>query len=450
MPEDFGIVAMCSPVLAFTVLFQDLGLSQATIQKASITHDEVNCLFWINVAVAVLMAFAFIVAAPLVARFYGEPRAGLLTQALSLQIVLFGLAAQHQSLLSRRMEFQKLMIINVVSGGVGFLAAILTAMHERSYWAIFAGTLATATFSTVGVWYASKWRPTFPSWHKDAGQVLHFGAGLTGFNLINFFARNLDGILIGRFWGGAELGYYDRANKLLLFPLNQIMAPLSKVMIPALSRENNNPESYRRAYINTISIVLLLVLPGIAFATATSDVLIPVLLGRQWADSAEIFRALGFAGLLQALNNPAGWLFISQGRSTEFMRWGFISSATVVAAFIIGLPYGAIGVAIAYAVGEYIRTPLLWLYIGRKGPVKTTDIILATGPFILASHIALAMTWMTKHLWSEDPLVLLAGSAACCSMIYLAVVVIFSSGRGTLQEAVSTIASLISMRKRGS
>jgi PST family polysaccharide transporter len=232
-----------------------------------------------------------------------------------------------------------------------------------------------------------------------------------------------------------ELGHYDRANKLLLFPLNHIMNPLNKVMVPALSRANGNDERYRNAYLKTTSLVLFLLLPGIAFATATADILIPTLLGSQWGSSATIFQALGFAGLLQALNNPAGWLFVSQGRTGEFMRWGIVSSVTVVVAFVIGLPYGAVGVAIAYAVGEYIRTPLLWLYIGRKGPIGFRHILRVSGPILLAAHVALAAVWLTKHLWHADPLLILLGNAGLCMSINVVVALLFPGSRTILLEA---------------
>ncbi|RVD45259.1 lipopolysaccharide biosynthesis protein, partial [Mesorhizobium sp. M8A.F.Ca.ET.023.02.2.1] len=100
-PQDFGVVAMCAPVLAFIALFQDFGLTQATIQKTGIRHEEVNYLFWINVAVSAILACVLAGAAPLVAAFYGEARVAGLVAALGLQILAYGLGAQHLALLTR-------------------------------------------------------------------------------------------------------------------------------------------------------------------------------------------------------------------------------------------------------------------------------------------------------------------------------------------------------------
>ncbi|QFI69328.1 lipopolysaccharide biosynthesis protein [Sinorhizobium alkalisoli] len=438
-PEDFGIVAMCAPVLAFIALFQDFGLTQATVQKNAITHDEVNYLFWVNVAVSAALACLMVGVAPLIASFYGEPRVGPLIAAMAAQIVAYGLGAQHLALLNRRMAFGRLALVEVTSAVAGLLAAVSWTLVDRSYWALYAGTLTSAVLPSLCYWVNSHWRPGFPRKVQGIGALLNFGAGITGFNFANFFARNLDNILIGRYWGNAELGLYDRAYKLLLFPLSQIANPLSKVMVPALSRLAGEPHRYRSAYLRVIPLMLVVALPGVATAVATADRLIPFVLGEQWRESADIFRALGFAGLLQPLNNPAGWLFISQGRSGDFMRWGIITAASSAMAFIIGLPYGALGVAVAYATSEYLRTPVLWLYIGRKGPLTAGDMVRAAGPFVLGAHVALAILWLVRPHLPDQTIVALAGAAILSYAVTVAVALVFPFGRRSLREALDLL-----------
>jgi polysaccharide transporter, PST family len=435
-PNDFGVVAMCSPVLAFVLLFQDLGLGQATIQREMLTHQDVNFLFWINAAVSVALAVILILIAPIMGAFYGEPKVASLTAAMSLQILVYGVSAQHNAVLVRRMEFSTLAVISAAGGVAGLAVSTIAALYSRSYWAIFAGTMATTLVVSSATCYCSGWRPSRPRVSDRAGPLLNFGAGLTGFNLLNFFGRNLDGVLIGRYWGVIELGYYDRANKLLLLPLNQVMNPLSRIMIPALSRTVSNPEQYRSAYLKTLSLVLFIVLPGIAFVTATADLIIPLVLGAQWSASAKIFQALGCAGLLQAANNSTGWLFISQGRSGDMMRWGVVSTSTIILAFLIGLPYGATGVAFAYAIGEYLRTLPLWFYIGRRGPVSAKDLITSLGPFIVAAHIALLATWLVHTMTPGGSLATLLISAGVCGLTHIAVVLMFPSSRSAIKELV--------------
>ncbi|WP_299365158.1 lipopolysaccharide biosynthesis protein [uncultured Paracoccus sp.] len=447
-PEDFGIIAMAAPVLGFAAMFQDLGLTQATVQKKTVTHAEINSLFWINIAVSLLLATVLIVISPMVAEFYGEPRVEPLVAALSLQLFIQGATAQHQALLNRRMAFGRLAILDSLAALLGLGVAIIWAYVTGSYWALFFGGLTTIIVAAVGTWISSHWRPGLPRWVSGTRDMVGFGAGLTGFNFANYFARNLDSILIGRRWGNQELGLYDRAYRLLLFPLQQITNPLAKVMVPALSRMNDEPDRYRRAYLRVVPLLLLAALPGIAVAIATAELLVPLALGEQWRGSARIFQALGFAGLLQLLNNPSGWLFISQGRSLDFMNWGIFGALTAAAAFVIGLPYGAFGVALAYAISEYLRTPLLWLFVGRKGPVQARHILRTAMPFMLGAHIAVAVLWLLRPHLPAAPVPALIAAAMLAYLIVAGVAALFPAGREALAEARALVQKLLPARVR--
>jgi PST family polysaccharide transporter len=441
-PVNFGIMAMVAPVFAFIALFQDLGLTQATIQKTDIRHDEVNFLFWLNVAVSLCLAALLVIIAPLIAWFYNEERLQPLIAALGVQLLFYGFAAQHAALLSRRLEFGRLAAIEVSAALITLLASVAWTLVDRSYWALYAGTLVGAVFNTAFLWTSSRWRPSSPSRVDGIGRSIRFGAGITGFNLCNYFSRNLDNILIGKFWGETQLGLYDRAYKLLLFPLNQITNPLARIMIPALSRLKNDPDRYRRAFLRVIPLLLLVALPGVSFLAAMADIAVPLALGDQWRDSAPIFTALAFAGLLQPLNSPAGWLFISQGRSGEFMQWGAIAAVTSIIAFAVGLPYGALGVAITYALSEYLRTPILWFMIGRRGAITAYDILAVASPIVLGAHIAIGMLWFVRPVLPNNAITAIFVAACTSYLVTVLVAILFAKCRNAIRQGLATAISL--------
>lgn len=436
-PQDFGVVAMAGPVVAFLGMFQNLGLSQATIQRKTLEHHDVNFLFWINVVASLAVALAVAAISPLAIQFYKEPQVGPLIAAMSLPILISGIGAQHSALMNRRMDFRRLALIDVCTGGVSLAAAFIWAIVAPSYWALWASNLVGAVFGTACVWIFMPWRPSSPSRASDGAglSMVGFGAGLTGFNFANFFARNLDQILIGRYRGGVELGLYDRAYKLLLFPLSQITNPLSKVMVPALSRMIDEPDRYSAAYTRVVRLLLLAALPGVAWSIGMADKVVPFLLGEKFAESAPIFAALGMAGLLQPMNNPTGWLFISQGRGREFFVWGIVTACFAVIAFGVGIFWGAWGIATAYAVQEYLKTPVLWWYIGRRGPVKTKDLIASGIPFVAAAHIALVGVWLVVPILPDGYVGLVVGLVASYALS-LAVSALFSQGRMALIDVI--------------
>lgn len=442
-PAEFGIVAMAAPVLALVLLFQEFGIAQAIIQKQVLTRAEVATLFWIAVALSAAFALALILAAPLVARFYGEPNVGLLTAAMAANALVAGVGAQHIALLNRGMRFGMLATLDTMGAVAGLAVGVAWAWYAPSFWAIYAGSLVTTVVPALGAWVATGWIPSLPARGTGARSSLHFGAGVAGFNVANFFARNLDKVLIGRVWGEIPLGLYDRAYKLMLFPTQQVNAPLSRVMLPALSRMADEPPRYRYAFLRAMNQILMLSLPGIAFMTASAAILVPFLLGEDWHGAVPIFAALGLAGILQPLNNPCGWLFVSQARTWEFMRWGLFNAVTCILGFVIGLPYGAVGVAVVYAIGEIIRTPLLWLYATRKGPIRRRDAVSLALPHILGALAALAVVHTLVSFVNTSPVVLLAMSAMAAYAAAFTVIAAFPQGRAALGESAALLTTIV-------
>lgn len=266
------------------------------------------------------------------------------------------------------------------------------------------------------------------------GDLLGFGAGVTGFKMTNFFSRNLDNILIGRVWGGQALGYYDRAYKLLLFPLHRIAQPLSQVMVPVLSRMQDEPERYKRAFFRVFGLMQLAILPGVAALTAMADTAVPFLLGAHWSDSAPIFAALGIAGLAQPLANPTGWLFISQGRTTEMAWWGVVSAVLTCAAFAVGVGFGVVELAIAYAAVSMLKLVPLWLLISRKGPVGGDSIRTHILPLFAAGLASYGAIMATKGLLPDPSLIKLLCGAALCYAVFIAVFSLCGYGRRIMGE----------------
>jgi PST family polysaccharide transporter len=388
-PSDFGLVAMVVVLSAFAGMFVDAGLSLATVQRANITHAQVSNLFWVSTALGGLVAAVFALLSPVIAWFYDEPRLVAITLALCASFVFAGLTMQHQALLRRVMRFRALTIIQVASGICGAAAGIAWAWFFRNYWALVLMPLTTAFARMLGTWAVCRWRPGLPRRGTGVWQMLVFGGYLTGFNFVNYFARHADAVLIGWYWGAAPLGFYERAYKLLMFPLTQINAPLMNVTIPALSRTLDEPAKYRNAFLRTLESLLLVTTPLMAFVLVTRDLCIHVLLGPQWGEAVPIFGWLGIAGLFQPFMSSLGWLLVSQGRTREMFRWSLFSTAVCVAAFSLGLRWGPVGVAAAYVIASaFIQTPSYIYCATRSGPVRARDLLPITAlPAALAAAV---------------------------------------------------------------
>ena len=435
-PQDYGLVGMVATVTGLVGLFKDMGLSTATVQKAEINHAQISTLFWLNVVFSIATMLITAAIAPLIAWFYGEPRLIWITLVSAIGFIFGGLTVQHQALLNRQMRFGALAIIDIVSMLIGVATAIVLALNGAGYWALVLMPLAMGMSSALGVWVMCGWRPGLPVRHSGVSSMLAFGANLTGFGIINYFARNLDNLLIGRYWGAQQLGLYSKAYALLLLPINQINAPIASVALPTLSRLVDSPDRYRQAYLRIVEKLLMLTMPIMVFMIATSDWLVQLLLGSQWGETSRIFALLGIAGLIQPLANSTGWLFMSQDRAHDMFKWGFIGGTTAIVSFVAGLPWGAVGVAASYSlVWICVCMPLLFWFVGRTGPVRTIDFYRVLAPFVGTTlGTLLVLLGFRKYVEVSNPLIGCAIAFGITVITFLLILTTMPAGRLALQD----------------
>ncbi|MEM6612813.1 MAG: lipopolysaccharide biosynthesis protein [Cyanobacteria bacterium P01_C01_bin.72] len=399
LPEDYGLIGMATVVVGFVEYFKDLGLSAATIQQAEINEKQVSTLFWINVAVGCLVALVVALFAPLVAAIYQEPRLQAITLGLAVNFVFSGLTVQHQALLQRQMQFASLAQIEIMAILVGIGGAITSAYYGAGYWALVILQLLTVLANAIGVWSVCRWRPGLPSKNANIGSMLNFGRNLTGFNIINYFSRNLDNFLIGRVWGAQPLGLYAKAYQLVLLPITQINVPVNRVALPALSRLQNDPERYQKYYYRAILAITALGMPLVMFLGVAADQLILLLLGEQWLKIIPIFRWLIPAAFIGTFNMATGWVYQSLNRTDRQLRWGVFSSVVNVIIFATAIKWGALGVAAAYGVSRIIIVVPAILYCYGGTWLKWTDFIATIFLPAFASIAAAFGVWVLRYSW---------------------------------------------------
>jgi PST family polysaccharide transporter len=443
-PRDYGLIGMVTVVTGFLTIFKDIGLSRATIQRNVLTHDEASSLFWINGAVGVGIALLTAAIAPAIARFYGEPRLTNITIALACGFLVSGFSVQHQALLRRRMRFGILAANDVFSITLASVVGITMAFERMSYWAIVGNQLTFTISGAVLAWTVCRWRPSLPKRSTPVREMLAFGGNITGFTVLNYFSRNTDDLLIGRFWGSQQLGLYAKAYQLLLFPLNQINLPIGGVAVPTLSRIVDEPERYRAAFARTLDKIVLITMPLVVFLMVCSDWLIAVVLGSQWVGAAKIFMWLAIAGFVQPIGYTTGWLFTSQNRTGELLRWGVMSSVLAVGSIAAGVHWGAEGVAKSYGLtSALITTPLNLWWVGRRGPVRTWDFYKTSAPFAISAIIAGGAVWVFHYFaHPAHELVGLIIGFGITVVVFLAVLSAGAAGRAALRDVVASLEHL--------
>jgi len=419
VPQEFGLVAMVTTVTGFLHIFQDAGLSTATVQRQDITHAQVSNLFWVNVVVGGVTTLLVAASAPAVAWFYREPRLVGITLVLSITFVLASSAVQHIALLNRQMRFKVIAVIDILSMLAGYLTGIGMALSKYGYWALVGASVTQVAIKLVLTWSISRWWPRSPSRNTQTWHLLRFGANITAGSLMYEFARGADSLLIGRFFGAAAVGLYSRGCILVMRPLEQIVTPINAVLIPALSRTQGEHDRYRRTFLQVFEAIALI---GFLFAGLLLALSYPVtlaVLGPKWQGVAVIAAGFTMAVLAYPLKTASTWLFASQGRGKDWVVTSSIVSSVSVCSFLAGLPFG---VAISYSAScVLIQLPVVYYIAGRRGPVSRKDLWIGCLRHLPVWGVVCGTAWFARTFvlnanpWMQlflcGPIALLAGAA---------------------------------------
>lgn len=395
-PGDYGLVGMVAVFIAFAEMFKDAGLSTVTIQSKTITHDMVSNLFWINVLVSLLFGIIILVSSPFIAEFYGKPELAPVAVALSLSFVISGIFIQHQALLKRHMQFVSLGVIQITSQLVGIIVTIALAVLGWAYWALIVGTIVNTVSGALITVYFCRWVPGRLKRGTGVREMLRFGGNITGFGCLNYFARSLDNILIGRFLGATALGYYSRAYQMLMSPITMISGPLGGVIVPVLSRLSSDKQRLQDYYLNTLYMLALVACPITAIFFISSKEVVLLLLGNSWLSVSEVFRFMAIGALLQPLYNTQAWLHIAKGRADRVFLWGLIGTPIIAASFGIGLLWGINGVAGCYSIAVVVTTSLSLAYAGSSADIPFLRIVASVSKPLISILLAVLASEIAK------------------------------------------------------
>ncbi|MGA1869162.1 MAG: lipopolysaccharide biosynthesis protein [bacterium] len=396
-PNDFGLMTMVTSISLLLRNFGTRGFTEATIQSEVISHNKISTLFWIHIALCLILTLIFVILSPLIAWFYKEPQVKSIAIIIAFSFIFSALSTQHLALLNRNMQFYRIATIEIFAATISTITAIALALQGWGYWALVARRTALPAAIAAGAWIFCRWLPGLPSRGTGVRSMLKFGMNTYGNFTMNYFSRNLDKILIGWHHGSQSLGFYEKAYYLFVMPVSQLSYPLTNVAVASLSRLRDNPEDYRRYYLKALSMLAFIGMILSAILTLIGKDLILLLLGPQWNRTGEIFSVFGPCIGILLIYGTHGWLHLSLGRADRWFRWGIIEFITTAIAFVIGLPFGALVVALTYTISFYILfVPGLW-YAGRPIHLKLSSLISAIWKYYLTALIAGLLCWFILY-----------------------------------------------------
>lgn len=355
-PNEFGLMAMVTVITSFAGIFAEMGFSAALVQKPTIHPEQLSSVFWLNTGIGLFLTLAFIVGAPLIGHFYGEPVLVPLTIFVSTNFIIGSLTIVQKTLMVKTLNFRALSIVDITAASIAGVVAIVLAYAGAGVWSLAIQTVLTSIVATVLFWQLGRWRPTLVFHWASIKGLMGFSLNLLGSQLLNYWVRNLDYLLIGRFYGTQPLGIYKNAYTIMLFPLTNVSRVISRVMFPSLSIIQSDKARVKNVFLRATRAIALITFPMMTGLFVVAEPFILTFFGPQWYDMIPIIQVFCFVGLIQSIGTLNGNLYLSQGRADLQFRVGIVVHLVAMAGIVIGLPWGALGVAVGYSIASLVNS----------------------------------------------------------------------------------------------
>lgn len=348
-PEEFGLIGMIVIFTGFAAVFVDMGFGAALVQKQDAEAVHYDSVFWVNAAMGLLLTALFVVGAPLIGAFYGEPLLLPLTTLLASNFFLGSLGVVQAARLRKALDFRSLAVVDllalVLSGAVG----VSMALMGWGVWSLAVQSVLASALTAGLLWVVSDWAPRLRlQWDAVRG-LLGFSGHLLGFSALNYWFRNADNLLIGRVLGETALGVYAYAYRIMLLPVRNIASTIGSVMFPAFSAIQQDRPRVARLYLRTTRVIALVTFPMMLGLIIVAEPFVLGMLGAEWRAMVPVLQLLCVVGAVQSILTFNGNLYQSQGRTDLQLKVGGTTGVLGVAAIVMGLPYGVVGVALCYA-----------------------------------------------------------------------------------------------------
>jgi PST family polysaccharide transporter len=334
--------------------------------------------------------------------------------------------------------------LEIASVATGAIVGIVMAFLNFGVWSLVFQSLTTVLLGTIFLWLVSSWRPKWVFYWKEVRSVSRFGLNLTGFSIFNYFARNADYLLIGRYLGAQELGYYTLAYRILLFPIQNISAVITRVLYPVVSTFQNDNRRFTSLYLKVTTSIALITFPLMLGMMALARPFVLTFFGEKWEPVILLVTIFAPVGLLQSIGTTVGIIYQAKGRTDWMFRWGLGSGLIVVSSFVIGLRWGIIGVAVAYAIATVLLTYPSFYFPFKLIDLKLSRMLKVLKPtfvnsFLMFILLVIMRLSLPRSLSSAAVLVLSAmvGIAVYVSVSYL-----------TNQDQIRELWGLVGMSRR--
>ena len=453
-PSDFGVLAMVLPVALIVGMTINRGLHVAVLHEAELSLSQISRLFWIAQRFNVVLLGAMALLAPLLARFYNEPRVTVVALLWTLALAFQSLGAFPEAVLKREIRFGMLAGIELAAMIIGVTSAITAAASGYRNVALILQVLVWQTLRCIGAYVASQWRPAGPSAFDSpdatVDRLVRYGSDFGLSRAVYWLGRQIDRMVVGYVSGASVLGLYDSARRWSWYPFQELFLAMTDVVVASLSRARTDTARFREYCRRGFTAFLALPLPAIVFVGLEAELVVRVLLGERWLGAVPMVRIMCGAAFIDSIGRLTSWLNAAEGNTRQQLQWSVVSTLVTLVAVVAASRSGALAVTWAFAIATATLAIPGIAYCLRTSQLTGGDFARAVWRPATSALMASA-GWIAIRgvIPGAQPRVLeLAVSATAFAVLYALTWILLPGGQLAMKEGIEIVRAVRAGRTR--
>lgn len=448
-PEDFGILGMALLARSLIQRIGALGTGAGLIAKKDATQDDLSTAFWMGAAVQIFLFLVAIAAAPLAAIFFKTPAITWVMRVISITFLFSAVAAVSSTLLTKRLRFGGLTIIN--GAGVALesgLAIIFVVVFDLGYWALVSAMLISSFAMTVARVVYARWLPSFRFNRASFRYLFRYGINGLGASTVSFFHQNIDYLLVGRLLGTATLGFYEFAYRIPHLIYDRLAGPVGSVVFPTLSKVQTSDERLAAGYVKAVKYIALIVFPMLGGLAVVARPAVAVLWGHKWLPIVIPLQILCVSAAMRCVFAPIGAVFMCKDRPDILFKFGLVRlTFTFAVVGCLGYALGLVGIALGMVLSTLPAFYLL--HIALRLMKASWGLFFSALRFPVAISCATVASagvarWALESHGFGDPVVMACSAGVGIIFLLMTSVVVFPASS---REVLQTIREIVGNRK---
>lgn len=336
-PNEYGVVAVVMVFIVFFQLLADMGMGPAIIQNRSLSNNDLSTLFNFSIILAFCLSIGFGLFGNIIVELYHNKIYYSLAWWLAISVFFYSLVIVPNAKLLKNKEFKVVNSSGLVASFCGGIVGVILAINGFGVYALVCSTITNSIVNFILLFLKSGIHVSKSFAVSPLKKILNFAKNQFGFNFINYFSRNIDNILIGKFISADALGNYSKAYQLLMYPNNILGGIITPVLQPVLSEHEDDTEVIKSVYSKVLHLLALMGMPLSIFLSLSSKQIIFFMFGDQWEGAVVPFTILSLTVWVQMLVSSTGAIFQARNKTNYLLIGGAVSAIIFITFIIFGV-----------------------------------------------------------------------------------------------------------------